>query len=426
MNRPYVTRDYRAVNLVFNAEYPMLRWLEANGYDVTYSTGVDSDRRGALIKNHKVFLSVGHDEYWSGAQRAHVEAARDAGVHLAFFSGNDVFWKIRWEPSIDPSHTPYRTMVTYKETHANAKIDPLPDVWTGTWRDSRPFNPEGPKPENALKGTIFTVNAWRNDPLIVPARFGRTALLAQHRGGAAEARSAGGARLRHPRPRMERGSGQRLQARRVDADVGNHRQQPAVHPGPRHRVRGRHGHASSDAVSRAERRAGLQRRHGAVGVGARPEPRYGDGDPAGARQREQHPRRRRPQGPGARDSAGDGESVRGHGRAAGDEAGGPRRARPRRPIARHPPRVSIPARRGLSRTAPWRSAAPRQTPAASSPASRSRSTAGEPGIQPRGPPDGATGSRRRLSREPGRSSAARSTTAGTWNADQGLGVGIRA
>jgi hypothetical protein len=171
MNRPYETRDYRAVNLVFNAEYPMLRWLEANGYDVTYSTGVDSDRRGALIRTHKVFLSVGHDEYWSGPQRVNVEAARDAGVHLAFFSGNDVFWKIRWEPSTDPSHTAYRTMVTYKETHANAKIDPLPGVWTGTWRDARAFNPEGPKPENALKGTIFTVNAWRNDPLIVPARF---------------------------------------------------------------------------------------------------------------------------------------------------------------------------------------------------------------------------------------------------------------
>jgi N,N-dimethylformamidase beta subunit-like, C-terminal len=171
MNRPYVTRDYRAVNMVFNAEYPMIRWLEANGYDISYTTGVDSDRRGELIKNHKVFLSVGHDEYWSGQQRAHVEAARDAGVHLAFFSGNDVFWKIRWEPSTDPSRTPYRTLVAYKETHSNAKIDPVKDVWTGTWRDSRPFNPEGPKPENALKGTIFTVNAWRNDPLVVPARF---------------------------------------------------------------------------------------------------------------------------------------------------------------------------------------------------------------------------------------------------------------
>jgi len=173
LNRPYVTRDYRAVNLVFNAEYPMVRWLEANGYHVSYTTGVDGDRRGALIRNHKVFLSVGHDEYWSGAQRASVEAARDAGVHLAFFSGNDVFWKIRWEPSTDPSHTPYRTMVTYKETHANAKIDPVPGVWTGTWRDARAFNPEGPKPENALKGTIFTVNAWRNDPLIVPAEYAR-------------------------------------------------------------------------------------------------------------------------------------------------------------------------------------------------------------------------------------------------------------
>ena len=124
-NRPFNTRSVdNGQDWVFNAEYPMVRWLEANGYDVSYITGVDSDRRGALIRNHRVFLSVGHDEYWSGAQRANVEAARDAGVHLAFFSGNEVFWKTRWENSIDGSDTPYRTLVTYKETHANAKIDP--------------------------------------------------------------------------------------------------------------------------------------------------------------------------------------------------------------------------------------------------------------------------------------------------------------
>ena len=29
---------------LFNAEYPMVRWLEANGYDVSYTTGVDTDR----------------------------------------------------------------------------------------------------------------------------------------------------------------------------------------------------------------------------------------------------------------------------------------------------------------------------------------------------------------------------------------------
>ena len=170
-NRPLKTRDYRAVNTVFNAEYPCVRWLEANGYDVTYFTGVDSDRRGEEIRKHRLFLSVGHDEYWSLEQRRHVEAGRDAGVHLAFFSGNEVFWKTRWEPSIDGEGVSHRTLVTYKETHDNAKIDPVPDVWTGTWRDSRPFNPEGPQPENALTGTIFTVNAWRNDPLIVPAKY---------------------------------------------------------------------------------------------------------------------------------------------------------------------------------------------------------------------------------------------------------------
>ena len=121
---------------VFNAEYPMLRWLEQNGYDVSYFTGIDSDRFGQLLLNHKAFMSVGHDEYWSAAQRANVEAARDAGVNLAFFSGNEIFWKTRWETSIDGSVTPYRTLVSYKETHANAKIDPAdPPTWTGTWRD---------------------------------------------------------------------------------------------------------------------------------------------------------------------------------------------------------------------------------------------------------------------------------------------------
>lgn len=171
-NRPMDTRHYRAVNTVFNGEYPFVRFLEANGYDVTYTTGLDSDRRGELIRNHRLFLSVGHDEYWSGDQRRHVEAARAAGVNLGFFSGNEVFWKTRWEPSICNTGDSHRTLVVYKETHDSAKIDPKSDVWTGTWRDSRPFNPEGAQPENALTGTIFTVNAWRNDPIIVPAEYG--------------------------------------------------------------------------------------------------------------------------------------------------------------------------------------------------------------------------------------------------------------
>jgi N,N-dimethylformamidase beta subunit-like, C-terminal/Domain of unknown function (DUF4082)/Bacterial Ig domain/Viral BACON domain/3-keto-disaccharide hydrolase len=159
-NRPSDARNFQPATFLFNGEYPMIRWLEANGYDVTYFTGVDAARYGNLIQNHKVYLSVGHDEYWSGPQRTNVEAARDAGVNLAFFSGNEVFWKVRWENSVDGSNTPYRTMVCYKETLANAVTDPAdPPTWTGTWRDPR-FSPpaDGGRPENSLTGTLFEVN----------------------------------------------------------------------------------------------------------------------------------------------------------------------------------------------------------------------------------------------------------------------------
>ena len=168
-NRPFNTRSIDGgQDWLFNAEYPMVRWLEANGYDVSYFTGVDSDRFGPLILNHKVFLSVGHDEYWSGGQRANVEAARDAGVHLAFFSGNQVFWKTRWEDN-------YRTLVCYKETH-NYPNNPDPNdppTWTGTWRDPRNSPPaDGGRPENALTGPIFTVNDGATTSIEVPAEDG--------------------------------------------------------------------------------------------------------------------------------------------------------------------------------------------------------------------------------------------------------------
>src|SRR5207244_10283763 len=96
-----------------------------------------------------------------GQQRANVEAARSAGVDLAFFSGNESCWKTRWETSVDGSFTSYRTLATYKETQADARVDPLDvssNVWTGSWRDPRWSPPaDGGRPENALSGTIFDV-----------------------------------------------------------------------------------------------------------------------------------------------------------------------------------------------------------------------------------------------------------------------------
>jgi hypothetical protein len=199
-NRPFNNRGNSGgprESYLFNAEYPMVRWLERNGYSVSYTTGVDTDRRAGELLEHKIFLSVGHDEYWSGQQRVNVEAARAAGVHLAFFSGNEVFWKTRWEASIATGSAPYRTLVSYKETHANAKIDPT-SAWTGTWRDPR-FSPpsDGGKPENALTGTLFMVNG-PNDyrAMTVPAedrkmRFWRNSSVANLPDGQVATLSAG-------------------------------------------------------------------------------------------------------------------------------------------------------------------------------------------------------------------------------------------
>ncbi len=179
-NRAYkvsYNRPGNAINSFFIHEFPLFHWLEANGYDVSYFSGVDTDRSGAVITQHKLFVSLGHDEYWSGGQRANVEAARAAGVNLAFFSGDEVSWKTRWEPSIDGTNTPYRTLVCYKERDTGA-IDPLDSgsspIWTGGWRDPR-FSPpaDGGRPSNALTGTSYQVGNPQNNAITVPQADGR-------------------------------------------------------------------------------------------------------------------------------------------------------------------------------------------------------------------------------------------------------------
>ena len=159
-NRPFHTaEDDSGRSWLFTGpEYPMIRYLERNGYDVSYTSSADVGRNPALLKNHKVFMSSGHDEYWSASQRSAVESARDAGVNLAFFTGNEMFWKTRWEPSADGTNTQDRTLVSYKDTHFTERQDPV--EWTGTWRDPRFTTPsENVTPENAVTGQTFLVNS---------------------------------------------------------------------------------------------------------------------------------------------------------------------------------------------------------------------------------------------------------------------------
>jgi large repetitive protein len=204
-NRPFLTRNGlggggSAEDWLMNSEYPMIRFMEANGFDMTYTTDVDIARTSPNpILGHRAFLSVGHDEYWSKPERDNVEAARAAGIHLGFFSGNESYWKTRWENSVDGTNTPFRTLVCYKEgtmpspqeDACGGKCDPTPE-WTGLWRDGCSF-PAGNacKPENALSGQISwsgmtsaitvpdtykNLRFWRNTP-VASLASGQTATL---------------------------------------------------------------------------------------------------------------------------------------------------------------------------------------------------------------------------------------------------------
>jgi Domain of unknown function (DUF4082)/Fibronectin type III domain/Bacterial Ig domain len=155
----------------FYAEYQMIRWLEKNGYNMTYVSQPEIASNPSVLLNHKVVISSGHDEYWSGAERSAWVAAREAGVNLAFFSGNEIYWKTRFGPSIDSSHTANRTVTTYKETHFNEPVDPEePKTATSTWQDPR-FKAGGAgNPPNALSGQQFLVNSGTAD-IKVPGTF---------------------------------------------------------------------------------------------------------------------------------------------------------------------------------------------------------------------------------------------------------------
>lgn len=148
-------------NDLFASEYQLIRFVEESGLDVSYLSGYDVASRPAAVRGHRVFVSSGHDEYWSRTQRENVWAARDAGTNLAFLSGNEIFWKTRFERA-------GRTLVCYKDTHYDARTDPV--EWTGTWRDPRFRPPAEVVAENALTGQLFAVNTGTG-AIEVPARF---------------------------------------------------------------------------------------------------------------------------------------------------------------------------------------------------------------------------------------------------------------
>lgn len=72
-------------------EFPMVHWMEQQGYDVTYVSNLDTHHDGPGLKRVRGFLSVGHDEYWTLEMYQNVMGAIQGGMSAGFFSG-DTCW----------------------------------------------------------------------------------------------------------------------------------------------------------------------------------------------------------------------------------------------------------------------------------------------------------------------------------------------
>jgi hypothetical protein len=96
-------------------ELPLVRFIEREGYDVSYQSDVATSSRPLSLLRHRLVVVAGHDEYWTGRMRTAFDAARDAGVNLAFMGANDAYWQVRYQDR-------HRTILAYKSMY-----DPNPD-----------------------------------------------------------------------------------------------------------------------------------------------------------------------------------------------------------------------------------------------------------------------------------------------------------
>lgn len=171
-DRPYGNVQVHQADWYLRVELSLVRWLERQGYDVTYAAASDAGRRA--LGAHRAWMSASHNEYWSDGMRAAFEDARDAGTGLLFMGANCCYWRVRLEP--DPwTGRADRVMACYKSSEVSPTTlgtdrveDPVSR--TSLWRD-----PKGPnRPENALLGVMYVgQDLLRNYPLVVPAALAR-------------------------------------------------------------------------------------------------------------------------------------------------------------------------------------------------------------------------------------------------------------
>jgi len=146
-DRPYDPQ----VSVPLQYEIGLVRFLERNGYNVSYTTDLDTDRHPGELERHQLVIVSGHGAYWTKGTRDAFDAARDHGTNLAFLGADIGEWQIRYENN-------RRTIVEYRD----AALDPEKDPALNTVRfDSL----VPPRPVCELRGVDFAGIEGANDPV---------------------------------------------------------------------------------------------------------------------------------------------------------------------------------------------------------------------------------------------------------------------
>lgn len=69
-------------------EYPLVYWMEQQGYDVSYISDLDTHFDGRGLLRAKAWISTGHDEYWSREMFENMKSAVRSGLNVAFLSAD--------------------------------------------------------------------------------------------------------------------------------------------------------------------------------------------------------------------------------------------------------------------------------------------------------------------------------------------------
>jgi hypothetical protein len=113
-------------------ELPLVRFIERRGYDVSYQSDVATNRDPESLFRHRLVVVAGHDEYWTKRMRDAFDAARDAGVNLAFMGANAAYWQVRLQDR-------GRTILAYKSMY---DPNPNPALKTAMFRELIPSRVE--------------------------------------------------------------------------------------------------------------------------------------------------------------------------------------------------------------------------------------------------------------------------------------------